>query len=547
MANAKSIEATREGRIAPSSRRDQPGQSGLSRVPRRQRRAGRRAARGLPAGPPRLGVGIRPPAGPLRAEDIAGLDRERSRRLVRWRSLPMAHAGRAAPAPGARSARSRPASWSSARSRPVHPVFSVGDLRGGPGRWPSRPTASWPRPGLRGQGDRRGARRSSTPKRRTRFGRAPSAGLNILSLAYSPDGRTIATGCGDFNNYTAIGYARLRDAATGNAIGRADRRRTRRRCSAWRSSPDGQPARPGQPRASSMSTTWRAAATRSSINCAGTSTSFMPWPFRPTADPSPPAAGTRPSGSGTATTGLLVANPDRPSGVRPRTGVFARQFAAHLGQRGQERAALGPGRRRGKRRLSRPYRFCPLRGFQPGRGSGRVGKPGRYRQALACRGARFPGHIPQQRRAGSAPLAFAPDGKRVASAHNGNIRIWDPRTGEETARLSGPADMLGHIGLAFSPDGTILAAGGPGGSINFWDTAQRSRRQELMRPRRSDRRCGILARWHSYWRRLIEDGVLRALGRRQRDTSLGQVKAHAAGANAVGVRSRRPPICVCRQ
>src|SRR5262249_24444884 len=45
-------------------------------------------------------------------------------------------------------------------------------------------------------------------------------GVQILSLAFSPDGRTIATGCGRFNNYTATGYARLLDAATGGALGR---------------------------------------------------------------------------------------------------------------------------------------------------------------------------------------------------------------------------------------------------------------------------------------------------------------------------------------
>ena len=38
-------------------------------------------------------------------------------------------------------------------------------------------------------------------------------------MAYSPDGRTIAVGCGSFNSYTATGYARLRDAATGTALG----------------------------------------------------------------------------------------------------------------------------------------------------------------------------------------------------------------------------------------------------------------------------------------------------------------------------------------
>ena len=59
-------------------------------------------------------------------------------------------------------------------------------------------------------------------------------------------------------------------------------------------------------------------------------------------------------------------------------------------------------------------------------------------------------------------VALAPDGRRVASAHSGNIRIWDPRTGEELHRLTGPQSLMGHIALAFSPDGTTLAASGHG-------------------------------------------------------------------------------------
>ena len=40
-------------------------------------------------------------------------------------------------------------------------------------------------------------------------------------------------------------------------------------------------------------------------------------------------------------------------------------------------------------------------------------------------------------------VALAPDGRKVASAHSGNIRIWDPRTGEELRPPDRPAKLDG--------------------------------------------------------------------------------------------------------
>ena len=65
--------------------------------------------------------------------------------------------------------------------------------------------------------------------------------------------------------------------------------------------------------------------------------------------------------------------------------------------------------------------------------------------------------------------AFHPGGHRVATAHNGDIRVWDPRTGEEFWRIVGPRGLLGRIGLVFTPDGQFLVASAPDGALNLWN------------------------------------------------------------------------------
>src|SRR5580765_6711204 len=52
---------------------------------------------------------------------------------------------------------------------------------------------------------------------------------------------------------------------------------------------------------------------------------------------------------------------------------------------------------------------------------------------------------------------FSPDGKKIATlADNGTLRLWDAATGKE---LPGPWNTGSRYAtIAFSPDGTILAA-----------------------------------------------------------------------------------------
>ena len=67
-----------------------------------------------------------------------------------------------------------------------------------------------------------------------------------------------------------------------------------------------------------------------------------------------------------------------------------------------------------------------------------------------------------------SPLAFSPDGEILAgSSQDQKIRLWNTKTGEYKNTLQQSASHL--MSIAFSPDGQMLASGRGDGTVRLWD------------------------------------------------------------------------------
>jgi WD40 repeat protein len=78
--------------------------------------------------------------------------------------------------------------------------------------------------------------------------------------------------------------------------------------------------------------------------------------------------------------------------------------------------------------------------------------------------------VPISGRNGVFCLAFRPDGARLASgAADGTVRIWDVKSGKELARADGHGGRVRAV--AFAPDGKTLASGGADNALRLWETA----------------------------------------------------------------------------
>ncbi|WP_406696982.1 WD40 repeat domain-containing protein [Singulisphaera sp. Ch08] len=81
-----------------------------------------------------------------------------------------------------------------------------------------------------------------------------------------------------------------------------------------------------------------------------------------------------------------------------------------------------------------------------------------------------------------AAAQFSPDGTVLATgSHDQTIRLWDVATRQELATLRGHTGNV--YSVAFSPDGSQLASGSLDGTVRIWDAAQALDREAALSQR----------------------------------------------------------------
>ncbi len=76
-----------------------------------------------------------------------------------------------------------------------------------------------------------------------------------------------------------------------------------------------------------------------------------------------------------------------------------------------------------------------------------------------------------------SPCAFSPDGGLLAARSDEGVVFVEVRSGREAGRLQGLAGPVRDV--AFSPDGNMLATAGEDGAVRLWETASRRERRHF--------------------------------------------------------------------